>query len=336
MTANSWPRGHLTFPFSASFAVVFTLAPHSGHSSSTVSSLRPPSIALLLGNTLALAGPPRKAPGRATVSLMSRAPLVVLDGPMGTELARRGVALPAPAWSAVALDVAPDLVAAVHRDYVTAGATVHTANTFRTKRRSVGPRWEELARRAVRIAREAVGSLRVAGSIAPLEDCYRPDLSPGLASREEHRELARVLADEGVDVLLCETFPDATEAVVAVEEAVRTGVETWAALLPTTSASLRDTARACVAAGARVVLVNCVAAKDTLPFVEALADLGVPFGAYANAGREEDAIGWGADTEAGARAYEALARAWVAAGASIVGGCCGTGPAHIARLASIQ
>jgi S-methylmethionine-dependent homocysteine/selenocysteine methylase len=200
----------------------------------------------------------------------------------------------------------------------------------------VGPRWEELARRAVRIAREAVGSLRVAGSIAPLEDCYRPDLSPGLASREEHRELARVLADEGVDVLLCETFPDATEAVVAVEEAVRTGVETWAALLPTTSASLRDTARACVAAGARVVLVNCVAAKDTLPFVEALADLGVPFGAYANAGREEDAIGWGADTEAGARAYEALARAWVAAGASIVGGCCGTGPAHIARLASIQ
>src|ERR1700674_3522955 len=111
---------------------------------------------------------------------MSRGPLVVLDGPMGTELAHRGVALPAPAWSAIALDVAPDLVAAVHRDYVAAAATVHTANTLRTKRRCVGPRWEELARRAVRIAREAVGELRVAGSLAPLEDCYRPDLSPGL------------------------------------------------------------------------------------------------------------------------------------------------------------
>jgi S-methylmethionine-dependent homocysteine/selenocysteine methylase len=259
---------------------------------------------------------------------MRRDPLVVLDGPMGTELARRGVALPAPAWSAVALDVAPELVTAVHRDYVAAGATVHTANTFRTKRRSVGPRWEELARRAVRLAREAVGSLRVAGSLAPLEDCYRPDLSPGLASREEHRELARVLADEGVDVLLCETFPDPTEAVVAVEEAARTGVETWAALWPATPASLRDTARACVEAGARVVLVNCVAARDTLPFVEALADLGVPFGAYANAG-------WGPDAVEGADDYEALARTWIAAGATVVGGCCGTGPAHIARLSRL-
>jgi S-methylmethionine-dependent homocysteine/selenocysteine methylase len=255
---------------------------------------------------------------------------------MGTELARRGVALPAPAWSAVALDVAPELVAAVHRDYVAAGATVHTANTFRTKRRSVGPRWEVLARRAVRIAREATGALRVAGSIAPLEDCYRPDLSPRAASRPEHRELAGVLADEGVDVLLCETFPDATEAVVAVEEAARTGVETWAALLPTSPASLRETARACVAAGARAVLVNCVAARDTLPFVAALAGLGVPFGAYANAGRPEDGLGWEADTEAAATAYEALVRAWLDAGASIVGGCCGTGPAHIARLARIQ
>jgi S-methylmethionine-dependent homocysteine/selenocysteine methylase len=59
----------------------------------------------------------------------------VLDGPLGTVLVRRGVALPAPGWSAHALDVAPDVVAAIHRDYVAAGATVHTTNTFRTKRR---------------------------------------------------------------------------------------------------------------------------------------------------------------------------------------------------------
>jgi S-methylmethionine-dependent homocysteine/selenocysteine methylase len=261
--------------------------------------------------------------------------MVVLDGPMGTELARRGVALPPPAWSARALDVAPELVAAVHRDYVVAGASVHTANTFRTKRRSVGPRWEELARSAVRIARASVGVLRVAGSIAPLEDCYRPDLSPGLASRAEHREVAHVLAGEGVDLLLCETFPDAVEAVVAVEEAARTGVETWAALLPMGTMQLRETARACIDAGARAVLVNCVAASRTLPLVEQLAGLGVPFGAYANAGDESEGIGWSADPEAGARAYEALARTWIGVGATIVGGCCGTGPAHIRRLAAL-
>jgi S-methylmethionine-dependent homocysteine/selenocysteine methylase len=263
-------------------------------------------------------------------------PLVVLDGPMGTELARRGLALPPPAWSARALDDAPELVAAVHRDYAAAGATVHTANTFRTKRRSVGPRWEELARRAVRIARGAVApEHRVAGSLAPLEDCYRPDLSPGLASRAEHREVARALADEGVDLLLCETFPEATEAAVAVEEAARTGVETWAALLPMAGMDLRDAARRCIEAGARAVLVNCVAARETLSHVEALADLGVPFGAYANAGDEADALGWNTDLTRAADAYGRLAQAWMAAGATLVGGCCGTGPVHIARLAAL-
>jgi S-methylmethionine-dependent homocysteine/selenocysteine methylase len=260
---------------------------------------------------------------------------VVLDGPVGTELARRGVPLPAPAWSARALEVAPQLLEAIHRDYVAAGATVHTANTFRTKRRSVGDRWEELARLAVRIARRAVGDLRVAGSIAPLEDCYRPDLSPGAASRDEHRELARVLAHESVDILLCETFPARVEAVVAVEEAARTGVETWAALLPMAGMDLRETARACIDAGARAVLVNCVAGRAVQPLVEQLAGLGVPFGAYANAGSESEGIGWSADPEEGARLYEDLARGWIAAGATLVGGCCGTGPAHIARLARI-
>ena len=85
--------------------------------------------------------------------------------------------------------------------------------------------------------------------------------------------------------------------------------------------------------------MNCVAARDTLPFVEALASAlagrGVPFGAYANAGREEDGLGWGADGETAACAYEALARTWIDAGATIVGGCCGTGPPHIARLAAL-
>src|SRR5262245_32300435 len=105
--------------------------------------------------------------------------LTPLDGPVGTELAARGVATPAPLWSAWALVHAPDVLAAIHRDYVAAGATVHTANTFRTKRRSAPENWEALARKAVSVARaEAPVGQRVAGSIAPLEDCYRPDLSP--------------------------------------------------------------------------------------------------------------------------------------------------------------
>jgi S-methylmethionine-dependent homocysteine/selenocysteine methylase len=140
-------------------------------------------MALLLRATVALRRRARKLPGGDKVQTMNaRTPLIVLDGPMGSELSRRGLDLPPPAWSARALELAPELVGQVHRDYVAAGATVHTTNTFRTRRRSVGPRWEELARRAVRIARESVGGLRVAGSLGPLEDCYRPNLSPGAAS----------------------------------------------------------------------------------------------------------------------------------------------------------
>jgi S-methylmethionine-dependent homocysteine/selenocysteine methylase len=264
----------------------------------------------------------------------------VLDGPVGTELTRRGIDLPPPAWSALALDACPELVATIHRDYVAAGAEVHTANTFRTKRRCVGARWEELARRAVALLRDAAPGLRIAGSIAPLEDCYRPDLSPGARSAAEHRELAQLLAAEGVDVLLCETFAHPLEAAIAVEEAARTGVETWVALTAgpggdlLTPARMREAALACVRAGARGVLVNCTPASRTLPFVRAIADLGVPFGAYANAGDASEGLGWSSDPLASAEAYAAHASQWVEAGATLVGGCCGTGPEHIRALAS--
>jgi S-methylmethionine-dependent homocysteine/selenocysteine methylase len=267
----------------------------------------------------------------------------VLDGPVGTELDRRGVATTLPRWSASAIDDAPGVLAAIHRDYVRAGAVVHTANTFRTKRRDVGDDWERLARRAVEIARAQLPPDHVlAGSIAPLEDCYRPDLSPGARARAEHRELARVLADAGCDVLLCETFPHVGEALVAIEEAAQTGIETWLSLTAGPgcdllgAAELGRGARAGVERGARAVLVNCVPADRTLEYVEALATAGVPFGAYANAGQPDDRIGWRATDDeplAAAERYLEHARRWAAVGATLIGSCCGTGPEHVAALA---
>ncbi|UQA58914.1 homocysteine S-methyltransferase family protein [Polyangium aurulentum] len=270
----------------------------------------------------------------------ARAPpamITILDGPVGTELASRGIPTPEPLWSALALDRAPEVVAAIHRDYAAAGATVHTANTFRTKRRSAPDRWEALARRAVVIARGAVlPGQRVAGSVSPLEDCYRPDLSPP-DPRPEHRELCRVLADAGVDLMLCETFPHVGEALVAVEEAVATGIETWVAFTAGPEANLltpveiEEGAREAIRRGAAAVLVNCTPAARTLEYVERIAGLGVPFGAYANAGALDEGIGWGKAAE-GPLLYAQYAEAWVRAGATLIGGCCGTGPAHVQAL----
>lgn len=260
-----------------------------------------------------------------------------LDGPMGTRLHALGVRTPPPAWSAAALDTAPDVVGRIHGEYAAAGATVHTAATFRTTARAYGPGWADAARRAVAIARVAVpAGHRVAGSLAPLEDCYRPDLSPA-DPRPEHAALARVLA-EGCDLLLCEAFPHVGEAWAAVEAAVDTGRPVWASFTAGYLADLLDPeavaagARGAVDRGAAAVLVNCVPVGATLPYVRALADAvggRVPVGAYANAGDPADGIGWIEDPPDGAARYAAAVAAWIDAGATIVGGCCGTGPAHL-------
>jgi S-methylmethionine-dependent homocysteine/selenocysteine methylase len=284
---------------------------------------------------------------------MCAASIRVLDGPMGTELDRRGVPTPLPLWSAGANAQAADIVRAIHRDYAHAGATLHTTNTFRTKARNVGARWRELASRAVRLARNAVPREHVVlGSIAPLEDCYRPDLSPAdrdpAATRAEHDALARHLAREGVDVLLVETFPHVGEALIALDAALSTGTPTWLALTPGPEATLLSPAQIGEAAaeaarrGAQAVLVNCVASERAHPFVDALAEVsartGVPFGVYANAGHVDDAVGWRALEEDSTRAadrYADAARRWIASGASIVGSCCGTGVPHVEAIARL-
>lgn len=250
---------------------------------------------------------------------------------MGTELGARGVPLPSPAWSAEALRSHPKVVETIHREYADAGAKVHRTNTFRAQPRIYGQAYRSLVVTAVKIAKRAGG--RIAGSIAPIEDCYRPDLSPeeGVA-HACHRAMATALADAGCDLLVCETFAHAGEARIAVEEAVATGTETWAALTAgpdaslLTPAAMREAARGCIDAGARAVLVACTAAESTLSYVEHLADLGVPFGAYANAGVPAAAM----TTER----YVELARTWTKAGATVIGACCGTGPAYVRALSA--
>lgn len=263
--------------------------------------------------------------------------VLILDGPMGTELEARGVPIPSPVWSAYALEHAPEVVSAIHADYLRAGARVHTVNTFRTKARTYPETWATLARRAVDLARAAVPGGLLAGCVAPLEDCYSPWMSPPDPG-PEHRALAEVLAGAGCDLLLCETFPHVGEALAAVEACVATGRETWVAFTAGPEADLLDPdamaagAREAVALGAAAVLVNCVPASRTLAFLDAIASCGVPFGAYANAGHPGEGLGWERPLDDAPERYADLAERWVEAGATLIGSCCGTGPAHIQAL----
>ncbi len=263
----------------------------------------------------------------------------ILDGAIGTELIARGLSLDGAQWSAHAIERAPELLAEVHRDYAKAGATLHTANTFRTQPRAFGAGWRELLVSAVRVPRQALPSAcTVLGSMAPVEDCYRPDRSPGEGARAEHRQIATALAEAGCDAILCETFAHEAEALVAAEEAVRTGRPAWLSLTPgpfgdlLSPPELARIAGRASSTGIGRILVNCVAASRAQPYVEAIADLALPFGVYANAGGKEEGLGWEATDVRAAEAYANLAESWVGAGASVVGGCCGTSPLHIAAL----
>lgn len=278
--------------------------------------------------------------------------ITILDGPIGTELARRGVATPLPLWSAAAIDEAPDVLAAIHSDYAAAGAQVHTAATFRTDAwtlRKLGREGESqrLTRRAVAIVREAVPEgHRVAGSISPLEDCYLPGSSPGLSvCREEHASSARVLVEAGVDLLLCETFPHPGEALAALDAALEHTVPVWLSLTPGPDGSLIsdtvliETLREAARRGAAAVLINCaplpVLARLLPQLLPQLADFDVAFGAYGNVGSPCPTEGWVNEGEALPQPYAEAAAAWLDCGATILGGCCGTGPAHIAALDSL-
>ena len=98
-----------------------------------------------------------------------------------------------------------------------------------------------------------------------------------------------------------------------------------------TPQQIREGAKQAVASGASAVLVNCIPARQTLRYVQQLAGLGVPFGAYANAGHPDDGLGW-VSTDEGPGRYADLAQTWVAAGATLIGSCCGTSPATTAAL----
>lgn len=262
--------------------------------------------------------------------------VVILDGAMGTLLERLGAPAPAPLWSAASVRDRPDLVAAVHAAYANAGATVHTAATFRTAPRSAGAASAALTRRAVALARGAVpGGHRVAGCIAPVEDCWSPHLSPPDAEGT-HAAFARLLADSGCDLLLAETFTHVEEACAATRAAVSTGLPVWVALSPGFDGSclspeaLARGALRVAAHGAERVLVNCLPVGAAGRWVEALAATGLAWGVYANAGQAGDPHSTG--TPGAEVRYAEAAAGWVARGASVVGGCCGTSPAHIRAL----
>jgi S-methylmethionine-dependent homocysteine/selenocysteine methylase len=285
-------------------------------------------------------------------SRLNRGELILLDGAMGTELERRGVPTPLPLWSASALLEAADTVREIHEEYVRAGADILTANTFRVTPRALGKagRGDEIDRLtdlAVGLAREAVTrasgarDVMVAGALAPLEDCYRPDLMPEAAVAErEHAEQAVRLARRGVDLILIETMNSIAEAKAAMRGAKPTGLPVLVSFLCRNARELwsgeriEDAVRAVELLNPEAILVNCVAPDIAADLVAEMARVTrLPLGCNPNAGEPDLERGiWNFDPSWTPTRFAEAAALWVARGAQLVGGCCGTGPDHIRAL----
>lgn len=287
-----------------------------------------------------------------------------LDGGTATELQRAGLPMAAPWWTSAALRTERwrRVLRSVHADYLRAGADVLTANTLRCNLRALratgldaaGPSWfvqaavgvAVAARNDVAPSRAASSRALIAGSMAPVEDCYRPDLVPPEDElRLEHRWLATELVRAGVDVVLIETMNTLREARIALHEVLAAGGRAWVSFVCTEGARLLSgepvatAARAVEAEGAEVVLVNCTALAETEDCLRKLREhCRGPFGAYPNLeDRSGISRGVGPDGSLPAVASPAefadtLQRWRQDLGASVLGGCCGTSPEHLAAL----
>lgn len=283
-----------------------------------------------------------------------------LDGGVATELQRAGLEVAGPWWTNAALltEEKRRVLRGVHTAFLAAGSDIVTANTFRCNLRSLrglgldaaGFGWMVHAAVGVAMAaRKEAGSpgTLVAGSMAPVEDCYRPDLVPPVEElAAEHGWLAEQFRETGVDLVLIETMNTIREARVALDQVLTGGGRAWVSFVCGPDGRLLSGEPVAVAGqavaddGAEAVLVNCTPLVDTEVCLRELREgCDVPLGAYPNLedrrglppGRHVDRA---LPASAGPDEFADTLQRWRdELGVAVLGGCCGTTPEHLAALA---
>ena len=295
--------------------------------------------------------------------------VVILDGGLATEFEARGCDLNDPLWSAKVLLEDPDLVKAVHLDYLRAGADCIASASYQAsfpgfERRGLDHQQAaEVMRQSVLLAVEArdefwgdgrdhPGRVRplVAASVGPY-GAYLADGSeytgdygvdrPVLSTF--HLERWHVLAESGADVMACETIPSALEAQILLELLRLTpDMDAWFSFscpdgervsdgtpLVEVVSALEDEPR--IAA----VGVNCTAPSHIPDLIRSLRTATrKPIVVYPNSGETYDAERkcWLGETDP--VDFGSASRDWVEAGATVIGGCCRTGPDHVRAIRS--
>ena len=278
---------------------------------------------------------------------------VVGDGAMGTELQGAGLEI-GECGERWVLEH-PERIEAIHASYMAAGSQVIITNSFGANRWVLGryglaDRVEAVNREAARIARRAAGDVVVVlGDIGPCGGFLRPlgEVDAGDLETEFVRQAAALL-EGGADGIIIETMSALEEVVAAVRAARRAGAPLVAASLAfdrlpngnlrtMMGVSPEQAAKALAAEGVDLIGANCgtrMATSDFARVVGAFRSAApLPAAIQANAGSPELVDGravYGLSPEAFADGMLDVVRA----GGALVGGCCGTTPAHIRALAA--
>jgi homocysteine S-methyltransferase len=283
---------------------------------------------------------------------------VLIDGGLSTTLHELGVDTSGSLWTAEAAWRRPDDLVRAHRLFVEAGAEVITTASYQCDLDLLARAGADAstARRVLfettNLARRAIdgSSVRVAVSIGPFGASqadgseYTGEYGVDRATLERyHRCRLEVLIDSGADLVAVETIPRADEASIVRDLLVEFGAPpawfSFGVVSPRVTYAgddLADAARRLVDYPNLVAIgVNCTAPAHVGGALRVLQDLGVPLIAYPNHGRTWNAVDreWVGDETV---VDGDVVSAWIEAGATHIGGCCGVGSAGIARLAALR
>ena len=284
-----------------------------------------------------------------------------MDGSMGNELLTRRSDLVSGLWSAQYLIDAPELVKEVHLEYINSGADLIITNTYSTipsylSKKNAEDKMPELIRLAGKLAREAVKDskkeVRVAGSLPPLEESYRPDL---VIEAGEAVPIYETLIKEltpYVDIFICETMSSIEEMQHAMQALKNLDNEkpvwiSWSLKEDKknqlrSGETIEDALNASAEIEPEAYLFNCT---DPYAITEGIKELKKltqkPIGGYPNVFNVPD--GWTLDNEVQVSVRDLsiskfleFAIEWQNLGATIIGGCCGIGPKFIKAVADIK
>ena len=282
--------------------------------------------------------------------------ITLLDGGMGKTLERNGAPFRQPEWSALALIEDPDHVRTAHQQFVEAGADVITTNNYAIVPFHIGQeRFERegvaLTALSASLAREAAaGGTQVAGSIPPLFGSYEPDKFDAKFAPSYLGRIVDSLAPN-VDFFLAETQSSVEEASFSMRAAGNYDLPIWVSFsldddqtqeaVLRSGESLEAAVDAAVAGNAEAVLFNCSHPEIlsmAIPRAVEQAQGGFAVGGYANAflpkpqnySANEVVLGHREDLDP--TGYLEFVKEWIDAGATVVGGCCGIMPEHIAAM----